>query len=467
MVAKKLGDTPSSRIDQTANGEKIDRKTGKVTTKYKLAKRSKFVDLRVQAAAPCGSNCVVLNQENTRIAKTGIQLCHSFGRANSLEDDFMKSVEFAWGMTQNSLNLDSRHNCFYCVNHFHKMYDGGLWCFMPDIEVVKRYHAAMVRDNDDHGSELAKEILNDKDKIHSYTLVPILELDMKKIQIHVYNNELVQGPLTTAYEFPYDKLPKIRSHLHPKFVILSIGFQLTKTTNIPENYLEQAHLKSYVDAFKLIQELGSNWWRPLDPKKNFHPAFASKIPLDDIRKADKVKLGIQRRHSVTNLRSAPDNGAVAAPSAHASGRLRRSCTVANLKEAKQQGVEGSKPCSARSAPKPKVVRKGRRIAMVEDVGAGKAEAEEVKDGDESEDEVDDIKDLDYIPDTDDEGENAFMFRSRSNLKRAAESDSSSSDGSAPPSPTTQGKFSYASSSTAASTSSASAKKPSKKKIRRK
>ncbi|PPQ72840.1 hypothetical protein CVT24_012886 [Panaeolus cyanescens] len=432
--------TPKSRINLTGDPEK----------KYKLAKRSVLVVRRVEAASPSGRRCVVMNQPNVRISKTGVQLCHCFGRANSLNDSNMKSLEFAWGMTRNSLNLDSRRNCFFCISNFHKMFDEGMWGFMPELEVVDRYHAAWVRDNGNFGFELAKEIEHDKEKVHSYTLVAF-HTEMEETDIDYHNENRADGaPKKTTYEYPFTDLPKIKSHLHPKFVLLSIGYQLYMTTNISIQHRHQEHIQPYAAALKKISEMTTDWWKEFDPVNEFHPAFASTISFDDIRQAERVELvdnqgpiisatstsaggGLRKSSSVANLGTRARAGGGSGPKPSKTTRLRKSRTSANLKE--DSIIQDSTTSTTETSP-PKtkltiVIRLGGRIAQREVTEGEKDDEDEDQDQDDG---ADDTIHYDDIPDTDDEGENRCMFQTRSK-KRVADPDSSP-DVSPPPSPTT-------------------------------
>ncbi|PPR04142.1 hypothetical protein CVT24_010692 [Panaeolus cyanescens] len=454
--------------------------------KYKLAKRSVLVVRRVTFTAPSGNRCMVTNQANSRftIAKTGIQLCHAFGRANSLEDERMRSVEFTWGMTRNSVNLDSRYNCFYCTSNFHIMHDNGYWCIMPDLDLVQRYYDAMRRDDGGHGVELAKEIQKDDKKIHEYTLVAFIT-DMESTDIDVYVDKSLrgEGPKKITYEFPFQNLPKIRSHLHPKFVLLNVGAVLEKP-HITAAVMDQDHLAPYSDAFGLIQRMYRVCWKEISAVKDMDPAFAPKTAFSDM--AEKAVLdartpahgkgsrkGVRKSVSLANLRSSTTvNGRFAAHSPLTIRLpIRTVRTVANLRDANKRASESSTSAEAQeSTPKLTItIRLGKRIPLKEVNGEGDDE-----DDVEEEANIDDVDgdDLGDVPDTDDEGEH------RNPKKRQADSDSSP-DVSPPPSPTTLGGFSHNSRASSSVRSapvsfkltlrgpSAPVAKPSKKKIRRK
>ncbi|PPQ76978.1 hypothetical protein CVT24_009484 [Panaeolus cyanescens] len=266
-------------------------RTGAATdsaTAKKLAARDRAVAIRVKAVAPKGSSCIILHRSNSTLMNVGIQLCHCFGRANSFNDILMRSIEFRWGMDHGSLSLDSRWNCIFIVSDFHAMFDNGAWCLVPSIATLRSYESATTNDINDEqahrnrgalfrGKELMSvmqknNILLDGDetapKYHVYTLLA-LNPEMELTPILRYNQPIPRKQSDfTLYTFPFkdddDQCLQIKSHLHPKFVILSLGKQLTTEGRIPEEFRKQKHVEDLNDNLDLVKSIYKKWTKELD-----------------------------------------------------------------------------------------------------------------------------------------------------------------------------------------------------------
>ncbi|PPQ66908.1 hypothetical protein CVT24_008523 [Panaeolus cyanescens] len=245
-------DTPSGRIDQIAPD--------------KLASRSLKVNARVKSTSPTEDRCIVENTPNS----DGIELCHVFGRANSLNDDLMSSIEYHWLLDKNGLGLDTRRNCFFAGSHFHARYDNGKWCLMPDEETVEELFTA---------TSISREDLRKKlDEYHemdcfTYTFVAIHE-QMASKAISWQKKDIVRSKRDLdVYVYPFDfpRTLQIRSHLYPEFVILSIG-QHFKEKHITDLSLQKGHLRDYLGRFKSIKKLYQMWTTLLTPAEKLnHP----------------------------------------------------------------------------------------------------------------------------------------------------------------------------------------------------
>ncbi|PPQ74141.1 hypothetical protein CVT24_012834 [Panaeolus cyanescens] len=464
-----LSATPRTRIAQNQN--------------LKLAGRSTIVNQRVKAVSPTSDRCMVLNRENG--GGVAIDLCHSFGRGSSSKDDFMTNLEYRWGMTRNSLNLDTRYNCFFCDGVLHTMYDNGSWCLLPCIEVLQRYRDAMRRDNRKYGEHLAREMQRDDKMVHTYTFVAV-NSRMRLTPLLVHNPEELDqegNPTFTTYTFPFD-IPKIRSHLHPKFVILSLGYQILRTSHMPPSVLEQGRLDDYQHHFDLIQELVASWWKQATVAMKRDPKFALVKHVETVEKPILPQMvSHSQSHKATRGQSKA-NGT----------RLQQRHSIANLKgatqESRQQTIRKTRSTTslAKNGLKtaaPKKRRGTRRIPEVKDTGKKTSDIiVETR-----------IFDPDNIPGTDDEDNGEYDEDDNEDMlptvlskpsaskapkisvtkgKRGADAYPSAS-GSLPPSPTTEEmvvrmrtrsltRAAAAASATAAAAASASVRAPKKPRL---
>ncbi|PPQ99639.1 hypothetical protein CVT24_005217 [Panaeolus cyanescens] len=281
-------------------------RTGAATdsaTAKKLAARDRAVAIRVAAIAPLRNSCIIEHRANSSLVSLGIELCHCFARANSFNDERMMSIEFRWGMECGSLSLDSRWNCVHMGSHLHKMFDGGLWCMVPSLETLEAYDTAT---NEDLESE-AKALHERNEVTRGKKLMEVMKAHDIRIDIdaapkyHVYsllafNKEMAKTPIIrykkeiprkkadiSIHTFPYHqrnrKNLQITSHLHPKFVILSLGQQLAKEDHITATIRAQAHVSPAFDQhLKLVTSLYTRWTKKLTKEQRDDTIFPKFIP---------------------------------------------------------------------------------------------------------------------------------------------------------------------------------------------
>ncbi|KAF9037584.1 hypothetical protein BJ165DRAFT_1558378 [Panaeolus papilionaceus] len=266
--------------------------------KFKLATRSPAVITRVKAISPLQGLCIIEHRPSPKVlgpngkvtllpGKVGIQLCHTSGRANALQGELMCSVEYHWGMDKESLNIDSRWNCFLAIGYFHGMFDRGMWCLVPKLETLQRYWDATVLDDDKHGFHLGQVMKEDdidpKDphpKYHTYSFLafdphmedtPILRRNPKKPG--------VKKTTVTEIDYPYDDpdIVEIVSHIHPKFVILNAGGKLNSGI-VTKTIREQDHVMRFDPEIDKMMDLHAAWTERLNDIQNEDPNFTPVLP---------------------------------------------------------------------------------------------------------------------------------------------------------------------------------------------
>ncbi|PPQ99648.1 hypothetical protein CVT24_005226 [Panaeolus cyanescens] len=272
-------------------------------TARKLAARNRLVAVRVKAISPKGSRCVLEHRANSRLVGVGIELCHCFARANAFDDILMRSIEFRWGMERGSLSLDSRWNCIFMGSDFHAMFDKGLWGLVPSMDTLERYDLATQKDIQDEEPAIeggenvtrSKRLMSvmeeddidvnlpeHKGKSHVYTLLAFHRA-MRKTPIdrHLKKFPVLDSDFT-RYTFPF--LPsegehlQIRSHIHPKFVILSLGQQLAKPKRITKAMKKRDHVLPFTEHLDMVQKLYEAWTAKLNRAQLDDSVFPAFIP---------------------------------------------------------------------------------------------------------------------------------------------------------------------------------------------
>ncbi|PPQ99638.1 hypothetical protein CVT24_005216 [Panaeolus cyanescens] len=286
-------------------------RTGAATdseTAKKLAARDRAVAIRVKLIAPMGNRCIIEHRANSSLVNLGIDLCHCFGRANSFDDEMMMAIEFRWGLECGSLSLDSRWNCFPMSSHFHRMYDGGVWGMVPSLKTLKAYEDATREDlQNEEEDRVERNVISrstklrdvmqaDSDKIrldidpvdgadryHVYSLLAF-NPEMAKTVILRYHKDIpLRKSDVTLYTYPFH--PKkgqslqIKSHLHPKFVILSLGQQLAKEDHITDILRAQSHVTPAFDKhLEIVEYLYGKWTKELTKEQRDDTIFPKFIP---------------------------------------------------------------------------------------------------------------------------------------------------------------------------------------------
>ncbi|PPR07170.1 hypothetical protein CVT24_010723 [Panaeolus cyanescens] len=462
----------------------------------KLVGRSTIVDQRVRAVSPTSDRCMMLNRENG--GGVAIQLCHCFGRGLSSKDKLMTNLEYIWGMTYKSLNLDTRYNCFFCDNGLHAMFDNGSWCLLADIKILERYIDAMERDGGRFGEELAKEMEKDDKKVHTYRFLCLHpRMRLTPVIFHDPENLDAEGrPKKRMIEFP-GEFPPIHSHLHPKFVILSLGLQMIRTTHIPQSVFNQSHVNNHMLYFGFIRTLFNTWWTPATNAMVLDPKFSliKEVEADE----ELILPGPQPEMTLRSQshQGSASSGVTTRGQSKANGtRLQQRHSIANLKrttqEADHQTIRKTRSTTnlaktGRKAAAPNKRRGTRRIPEVKDTGKKTSDIiVETR-----------IFDPDNIPGTDEEDNGEYDEDDNEDLlptvlakpkpnaskapkisvttgKRGADAYPSAS-GSLPPSPTTEAmvvrmrtrsltRAAAAASATAAAAASASVRAPKKPRL---
>lgn len=212
-----------------------------------------------------------------------LDYAHVLDRGSS--DETLTALEYSWGMDHMTLNVDSRYNMF-CLNRtFHRLFDENGWLLIPEEAIMNEYH-------EDYVVRKRKKIpsLENHQPPYNYTLVA--NLMMAEVPIHLQrrkeeandnqsNNE-VDFNLEDAFVchiLPFQGLPAIKSHVHPRFVICNSGRKLKKSLLRADEY-ETVNFP-HRDALRRIVDIYESWIEPGIIPAKFIDAVPQAKPSDN------------------------------------------------------------------------------------------------------------------------------------------------------------------------------------------
>ncbi|KAF7759616.1 hypothetical protein Agabi119p4_11311 [Agaricus bisporus var. burnettii] len=186
--------------------------------------------------------CLVENCPNER----AVQYCHLVAKKWTKDEDFMTSLEWFWQLKHRELNLDTRYNIFFAGASLHILHDNDSWGLLPPEGSVNQYYNELrIIGGIAFADRKAFPII--PNGIFSYRLIP-LKAYMRSICIARQENHAQDRPIATTdfkiHVYPFDELPEIRSHVHPKFAIVELGRKLSE--------LCIDTLKSLIDSFPVL-----------------------------------------------------------------------------------------------------------------------------------------------------------------------------------------------------------------------
>ncbi|KAF7436273.1 hypothetical protein PC9H_003102 [Pleurotus ostreatus] len=154
---------------------------------------------RVHSVCPHGAFCLLGNHAMAN----GVEYTQLVPRALSSNNKLMNKLERYWGMTRRTLNLDTRYNVFPCSSGLHVSHDASEWGLLP---------------------------LDNIDGHFLYRFLPLRNMETATITRYLRVPTAEDPPLrpedVVNHFFPFDSIPPLKSHIHPKFAIFELGLQL-------------------------------------------------------------------------------------------------------------------------------------------------------------------------------------------------------------------------------------------------
>ncbi|KAF5348152.1 hypothetical protein D9756_010774 [Leucocoprinus leucothites] len=171
---------------------------------------------RVQAVDPTGGRCLVENCSSTR----AIEYCYLVPPRSWQISGILNALEWHWNMRANTLNLDTGRNVFPAGASVHHMYDTGRWVLAPEEAIVQQYYDTL---DPICGAVRARfPIIPDRNDFQ-YTLIPIKDMEDIAFSRQTATDASPVPDNFTTHLYPYDTLPFLVSHIHPKYAIVSAG----------------------------------------------------------------------------------------------------------------------------------------------------------------------------------------------------------------------------------------------------
>ncbi|QRV97366.1 hypothetical protein RhiJN_25385 [Ceratobasidium sp. AG-Ba] len=185
--------------------------------------------------APAGKRCLLTMQEGL------IQAGHVYARGPATKN--VPRLQTAWGMPKGvELDVDSSRNLVYFTHDLRAAFDLGGFRLMVDSEVLKQIAVdALDRRNEiDLYSKYAEPM------VHEYRLVyfgdyPRL-INRLDAEVNYYK----------PHHAPFRGFPRVKSHVHPFFAILSIGHTVYARG-------EDVSVISKLDDLELCKALYRRW----------------------------------------------------------------------------------------------------------------------------------------------------------------------------------------------------------------
>ncbi|KAJ7666721.1 hypothetical protein DFH06DRAFT_1322692 [Mycena polygramma] len=190
---------------------------------------------RLLAVTPVKA-CLLTNQ---RFLSLVLQTCHVLARES--EEETLTMLEWWWQLPYRTLNVDSRFNILILTVDWRLPMDGGHWTFIPHYELIEAIHEwhrkalGQLQDPADYTEvrrSAISELYNGQTEFEYYVL-PLTD-DMKKTVIRQYGDDFdAMAGVTTMQRHchPFEKVGPLTLHVHPHFVVYSVGETLCRMTS--------------------------------------------------------------------------------------------------------------------------------------------------------------------------------------------------------------------------------------------
>ncbi|PPR04146.1 hypothetical protein CVT24_010696 [Panaeolus cyanescens] len=129
------------------------------------------------------------------------------------------ALEWTWGMKRGTLNLDTHRNIFSLGPSMYSLYREKKWGLLPTEEDVYKFYdkkRSMTCRRDTFA------VSEPRDEVYTYRLIPLRDME----EIYITRQSSTESSTVEIHEFPFEGFPTIRSHVHPKFVILHLGLTI-------------------------------------------------------------------------------------------------------------------------------------------------------------------------------------------------------------------------------------------------
>ncbi|KAJ3507954.1 hypothetical protein NMY22_g16770 [Coprinellus aureogranulatus] len=194
---------------------------------------------RAERAAPNGRRCLVSGRDTAEIA-------YAMPRELSRDLSLMRCLEWSWNMREGTLNLDTRQNVFFLAPGLHSLYKEKKWILLPEGHIIERFFSKPVPPySGDPISRQGFPVL--EDETFRYTFFPLDDLSDIVIS-RISGDGSEERPILHTH--PFKSLPTLKSHLHPKFVLMGATYSITQRELEP-------YVENLIKTDKIIREVSS------------------------------------------------------------------------------------------------------------------------------------------------------------------------------------------------------------------
>ncbi|KAF9481607.1 hypothetical protein BDN70DRAFT_930718 [Pholiota conissans] len=174
---------------------------------------------RVESADPNGMRCLVENCPHAQ----AVEFCYVVPNSLTSDSRFMNNVEWFWNMRNGTLNLGSRSNIFLAGAAFHNLYCEDRWALLPPRDIVEQYMASLVQSV--YLTSIPHTFFESPNRTESTITVSSLSATRTPSPSRQIKFPAAPDGFVT-HVYPFQSMPDLRCHIHPKFAILALGRKL-------------------------------------------------------------------------------------------------------------------------------------------------------------------------------------------------------------------------------------------------
>ncbi|PPQ72229.1 hypothetical protein CVT24_002357 [Panaeolus cyanescens] len=194
------------------------------------------------------NRCLIENSDASNTVLTNL-----IPRLDKDFEDIMNRLEWAWGMTRGSLNLDTRRNLVVVSPIMQHLLLMGQWSLLPEERVLRQYFTDSTMTRPYSRCSFPKL----EDETYQYTFIPLFDME----DIYIPRQE--EDGSVIVHHYPYPNFPVLTSHVHPTFAIIQLAVALTTM----EDEVKLAQLLEQNISLRYVMKLYEKWTSPTISEK--------------------------------------------------------------------------------------------------------------------------------------------------------------------------------------------------------
>ncbi|PPR01852.1 hypothetical protein CVT24_001740 [Panaeolus cyanescens] len=207
---------------------------------------------RAKDADPNLGRCLVENSSpNGAILATRVfdQFC---GQPAATDPDLLDALEWGWKMKRGTFSIDTRRNIFFVGASMHELYKDKKWALLPTEQDVLHFF---------NRGKLSRKVafVDVERETYFYTIIPLGD-DMQDLHISYQSDDRKE---VSVFDFPFENLHVVESHVNPRFAILHLGEVLRRTSSLSED--EKSILLRKCPYLSYVKRLHAFWTMDIDP----------------------------------------------------------------------------------------------------------------------------------------------------------------------------------------------------------